>query len=318
MSTHRHGSPVALACGAVVAIALGSTPAWAAQVVVFDQTWDHTPDLADSHFRMPPAVETPADWVNPVDYSQGSAWVYLEVHTKPTAQETKFQVCFEANPTYACTAQSPTYTEVGTYEWETPFSGFWSPPGEYVDWAQGVNNIACILKDTMNGKPSADNVGPEVAALYTPTEVRLVVTIVEAGSVYEPPTPTGAGTGGSSSGGDGGTSGGDSSGGSSDGGVDPSATTGAPGDGSAGDGVSATAGAEDTGAGPVATGDSSSGAPADDESSGCVCRSSTSSSRSAPWLLVVLALRRRARAQRISSSSMSKTRVPAGRPLAPL
>ena len=45
-----------------------------------------------------------------------------------------------------------------------------------VDWTLGVNKLACILKDTMNGKPSADNVGPETAALYMPTEVRMVVT----------------------------------------------------------------------------------------------------------------------------------------------
>lgn len=170
-----------------------SSLAMADQFVVMDETWTHTPDLADSHKRFDPSVSTPDDWTSPVDYSQGTAWVYLEVHTKPTAQETKFQVCFEANPTYACTDQSPTYTTVGTYEWSTPFSSFWSPPGESVDWSQGDNKLACILKDTMNNKPSADNVGPEMAALYTPTEVRMVVTIVAPGSTYVPPIPTGEG-----------------------------------------------------------------------------------------------------------------------------
>ena len=98
ISTLRASSS-SVAFGAALLVALWSSVASAEQVVVFDQTWDHTPDLPDSHFRMPPSADAPADWTSPVDYSQGSAWVYLEVHTKPTEQETKFQVCFEATPT---------------------------------------------------------------------------------------------------------------------------------------------------------------------------------------------------------------------------
>ena len=189
-----------------VFVALSGGATQAAQVVVMDQTWVHGPDMPDSHFRVPPMDGTPANWVSPVDYSQGSAWVYLEVHAKPTLEPTRFQVCFEATPTYACTDQSPTYTEVGVYEWETPFANFYQ--GDMVDWTLGTHKLACILKDTMNGKPSADNVGPETAALYMPTEVRMVVTLVEPGGVYDPPTPTGEGsTGGDSSTGDGTTGG---------------------------------------------------------------------------------------------------------------
>ncbi|MBX7080370.1 MAG: hypothetical protein K1X88_14330 [Nannocystaceae bacterium] len=279
-----------LAWGIGATVMLASPSARAEQVVVFDRTWVHTPELPDSHYREMPDVGTPADWTSPVDYSQGSAWVYLEVHTKPTEQETKFQVCFEATPTYACTDQSPTYTDVGTYEWETPFANFWSPPGEFVDWTQGVTNIACILKDTMNGKPSADNVGPRTAALYTPTEVRMVVTLVEAGGVYEPPTPTGATTGGSDSGGgetlgDASTSFGSDGGGSS-------GTTGA---GSSGPASSSGAGEADGVAdGSGGNASSSTDAAADEGTAGCGC----SSERPRPaaallWLPVWLAIRRR-------------------------
>lgn len=202
---------------AIICVAALVSPALAHadQFVAMDQTWEHTPDLPDSHYREKPSAETPGDWTSPVDYSDGTAWVYLEVQTKPTAQETKFQVCFEATPTYACTAQSPTYTTTGIYEWPTPFSDFWSPPNEYVDWSQGVNKLASILKDTMNNKPSADNVGAETAALYTPTRVRMVVTIVSAGGAYVPPTPTGEGEGG----GGGGPLGGSGAGGTSEGGA---------------------------------------------------------------------------------------------------
>lgn len=249
--------------GLVGALALGLPCAEAAadQVVVFDQTYTHAPDLPDSHFRMPPAPEAPENWVSPVDWSAGSAWVHLEVMTKPTEQETKFQVCFEATPTYGCTYQSPTYTEAGVYEWETPFTGFWSPPGTAVDWTQGVNQIACILKDTMNGKPSADNVGDEIAALYMPTDVRIVVTLVEAGSVYEPPEPLDAGTGtgtgedgGGDSTGDGGDGAGSTTGG--EGGGDSTSGGAGEGEGESDDGALP---GEDDGAPPPASG--SDGAP---------------------------------------------------------
>ena len=183
-----------LVAATVSVVALSSSPALADQFVVVDSTWDHTPDLADSHYRVTPLAGTPADWKSPIDYASGSAHVRLEVFTKPTDQPTKFQVCFEATPTYACTDQSPTYTTVGVIEWDTPFSKFYVPAGEMVDWTKGTKKIALILKDTKNGKPSADNVGAVTAALYTPTHVRMVVTIVAPGSTYMPPPPPDAGT----------------------------------------------------------------------------------------------------------------------------
>ncbi len=178
---------------AFAAASLAGATARADQFVVVDSTWDHTPDLADSHYRVAPLAGTPTDWKNPVDYASGSAHVRLEVFTKPTDTPTKFQACFEATPTYACVDQSPIYTTVGVVEWDTPFSNFWSPPGESVDWSKGTNKIALVLKDTKNGKPSADNVGATTAALYTPTHVRMTITIVSAGSTYMPPPPPDAG-----------------------------------------------------------------------------------------------------------------------------
>lgn len=286
----------ALAGSAALLVSLWGSAALAAQVVVMDETWVHGPDMPDSHFRVAPIEGSPTNWVSPVDYSQGKAYVYLEVHTKPTDQPTRFQVCFEASPTYACTAQSPVYTEVGVYEWESDFAGFWSPPGESVDWTLGVKKIASILKDTMNGKPSADNVGAETAALYMPTEVRMVVTLVEPGGVYVPPTPTGEETtGGDESESDGSSSG---SGSGSSGGVDTTgaSTTGGP--GTTGEGTTTGAAGTSTTDGEVVTGevggpssssssgssstsegsgasDSSGGAEESSSGGGCGCRSSS-------------------------------------------
>ena len=77
----------------VAAVSLGSSAALADQFVVVDSTWDHTPDLADSHYRVVPTAATPADWKSPIDYASGMAHVRLEVFTKPTDTPTKFQAC---------------------------------------------------------------------------------------------------------------------------------------------------------------------------------------------------------------------------------
>ena len=296
---HRIPRGLPIVVGAALLSALWGSAAQAAQVVVLDETWVHAPDIADSHYRVDPRPGTPDNWVSPVDYSQGKAYLYLEVHSKPTAQPTRFQVCFEANPTYGCTEQSPIYTEVGVYEWESDFAGFWSPPGEFVDWSLGVNKIACILKDTMNNKPSADNVGPEMAALYMPTEVRLVVTIVEPGGIYEPPTPTGEGT--SSSGGD------ESSGGVSTTGsgestgtgpeepttstsMDPTSTTGSTGS----EGGASTSGSSSSSSSTSTA--SSDDAGTDDTAAGCACRSSSGHAPTGLlWTGLLLGLFRRSR-----------------------
>ncbi len=278
-----------LLASAAFLVALPGSVALAAQVVVMDETWVHAPELADSHYRVAPMLGTPENWVSPVDYSQGKAYVYLEVHSKPTAQPTRFQVCFEATPTYACTAQSPTYTEVGVYEWETDFAAFWSPPGEGVDWTLGVNKIACILKDTMNGKPSADNVGPETAALYMPTEVRMVITLVEPGGVYVPPTPSGEGStggdessGSSGSGSSGAETTADTTAASSTTGESPEATTADeptttadPGTSSTGAAVTGDATTTTSGGSTSGSSGAGEGGASEGSSDGCACRSSS-------------------------------------------
>lgn len=143
-----------------------------------------------------------------------------------------------------------------------------------MDWSQGVNAFACILKDTQNGKPSADNVGDEVAALYMPTEVRMVMTVVEAGSVYMSPSEMGGDTdtetGGETSDGEGGSESESDSGTTSD--------SGDPGDeSSSGDSSSGDSSSEDSGDSggssedEVGTSDGVGQQP--EQSTGCGCSS---------------------------------------------
>ena len=74
------------AWAAAAVVSLWSGAAFADQFVVVDSTWEHTPDLAVSHFRVAPLAGSPSDWVKPVDYSKGTAHVHLEVSTKRPGQ----------------------------------------------------------------------------------------------------------------------------------------------------------------------------------------------------------------------------------------
>ncbi len=141
----------------------------------------------DSHMRVAPLAGNPTNWVSPVDYSHGTAVVRLEVFTKPTTTATRFQICFEGSPSYACTDQAPAYTAPGVYTWTTQFTSFYQY--NMVDWTKPVSKVALILKDTMNGKPAPENVGATTSALYMPTNLRVTVTLVSPGGTYVPPAP---------------------------------------------------------------------------------------------------------------------------------
>lgn len=175
--------------------ALGAWSCFAAsaradQLTVVDVTYDHAAETThDSHLIVDASPATPPNLRSPIDYASGTAYVRLEVFTKPSDVPTRFQVCFNAQPTYACTHQAPPYTTTGVYTWATPFDEMWQ--GELVDWSRGLGDtLSLILKDTMNGKPAPENVGPEIAALYMPTRIRVTVTLVSPGDSYVPPGTT--------------------------------------------------------------------------------------------------------------------------------
>lgn len=176
--------------------------AHAKQFVVADATYTHSAQTTqDSHYKVEPSAETPDDWTSPVDYANGSVHVRLEVKTKPSNEPTRFQICFEMKVNYNCTDQVQPYTAPGVYEWDTDVQKGYRPGP--VDFTQGIERTALILKDTKNVKPAPENVGEATAALYLPSDLRVTVTVVAAGDEYEPPSD-GASPGGSGGGGAGG------------------------------------------------------------------------------------------------------------------
>jgi len=150
------------------------------QVVILDETYTATSaNTSDSHYRLPPRAGSPDDWEEPVDYAAGRAHVRLEVIEKPSDAPTLYNVCFEATPTYACLPYSPEYTAPGVYDYEYGFGVFYQ--GNQVDWSQGTNQIALILKDENEVKPQGD---PD----FYPTKIHVTITLLTADAVYVPPS----------------------------------------------------------------------------------------------------------------------------------
>jgi hypothetical protein len=192
MAKHRWLSVALLA-----ALSAVSWSAPGAQIVVVDAEYTHGPDTTkDSHFYVVVPPGTPTNWESPVNFAGGQAVVELEVKTKPSNAQTRFQVCFISKPDYSCTDQSPVYEQTGTVTWATDFSDFYVGNNGSVDWSLGAKDISLILKDTHNVKPAPENVGDQTAALYMPTDLHVTVTLVPEGETYVPPL-TDPGLGGS-------------------------------------------------------------------------------------------------------------------------
>ncbi|MEM6955237.1 MAG: hypothetical protein AAF411_02950 [Myxococcota bacterium] len=177
----------------LLAIAGAASSASAQQVVLFDEHWVHESSTRDSHYNVPLYGETPADFTSPIDYASGTLHLYMEILDKPTDEPTHMVFCWGTTPTYSCAGQSPRFDDEGRVEWSTDVQRFWRPGGQSLDFSQGLRgSMSAIVKDTMNGKPTADNVGEERAARYFPLEIRMVATLVAPGAAYEAPMPFGA------------------------------------------------------------------------------------------------------------------------------
>jgi uncharacterized membrane protein YgcG len=205
--------------------ALPATALAQEQFVLFDVSYSHDAETtSDSHYVVEPSAETPDNWRSPVDYAAAKVEMYLEVKTKPSDAPTRFQLCFIGTPSYACTDQSPVYTETGVVKWTSEFENFYQY--SQVDWSKPLNEYTLILKDDKNGKPAPENVGEQASTRYFPTHLRVVATLVPEGAIYTPPDAMQPGTGGSGGVGAGGQGGG--SGVSGGGGVAGAAAGNAP------------------------------------------------------------------------------------------
>ena len=178
-----------LVAASLLGLSLASHVARAEQFVLVDESYTHSAQTTkDSHYYPVLPDNRPKDWTQPVDYAHGSVHIILDVATKPAGDTpTKYQACFEGSPSYGCTLQSPTYTQTGRVEWDSPFKDFWYE--STVDWSKGVQRMPLILKDTNNNKPPGD---PK----YMPSDLHVQVILVSAGDKFVPAPAPAAGSGG--------------------------------------------------------------------------------------------------------------------------
>jgi hypothetical protein len=171
-----------------------SSVARADQFTLVDVSYTHSADTtSDSHYYVMLPADTPKDWTKPVDWSNGSVHLIVDVKTKPPGDaKTKMQVCFEGTPAYQCTDQSPTYTTTGKVEWDSQFKNFWK--GGELDWSKGIKKLPLILKDDQNNKPAGD---PK----YMPTDLHVQLYLVSPGAKFVPPAAGSGGTGAAGAGG---------------------------------------------------------------------------------------------------------------------
>ena len=258
---------------AFLLVFLASGPALAQQLVTFDQVITITQQgngAGAFHYLIKPAATEPASWTTPVDYSKGTAHVHLEVMEKPSKRNTTLTICFDGNlEGYGCIT-TPAYTDVGTHDsMHVLPSATWQY--NKIAWSKRRQEYHLVVKDpalggTPGGRPASD---------YTPTKMRVAMTVVPAGGTYTPPpgaaspavdggaapdaAPGGdtmAGTGGTSGAGTGGSTG---AGGSGTGGSGTGATGGSSSNtgGSSAGGGTAGSGGSSTGGSGIGTGGTS-------------------------------------------------------------
>jgi hypothetical protein len=154
------------------------------QFLLLDTSYTATAqNTSDSHFAATPGSGVPTNWKSPTDYTQGKAYVELDILQKPSAVSTLYNICFENDSGAACLPYGPAYTTTGHTAWSADFTSFWN--FDVVDWTQGVTKVSLILKDAMENKKQGD-------ADFYPYEAHVQISIVPKDMTYVAPMGTGA------------------------------------------------------------------------------------------------------------------------------
>jgi MYXO-CTERM domain-containing protein len=173
-----------LAAGALATL-LAAAPARAEQIVLFDTTYTHT-NANDSHHSISgAALNQPANWTAPIDYSQGTIHFYQEVMTKPSNKPTIIDFCLISTRDYGC-IETFVYTTTGLHETVRSMAGKDVDKRNVIDFTHAMRSIQMVLKTPAptyinGGSPQSD---------FLPSTMRFVATLVSPGGTYVRPIPT--------------------------------------------------------------------------------------------------------------------------------
>lgn len=167
----------------------------AEQFVLFDVAFTYTKTDADnsthskSHYYVKePKLNPnrPRDWTAPVDYRNGTVHIRAEVIEKPAgAAPTTWTLCYIPNKGqgngYGCTGTG-IYREKGVYEVDVPMTSFWENGS--ILWTDGIKQMDLVIKDDSGGRGHAHRRADHEK--YFPTQMRITMIQVSAGSTYNP------------------------------------------------------------------------------------------------------------------------------------
>jgi hypothetical protein len=174
---------------------LASPRGYAQQFVLFDVTFTFTKADADnskpskSHYYVRGKMlnpDRPKDWVQPVDYRNGTVHIRTEVIEKPAGGEpTTWTLCYIPNKGqkngYGCTG-TVVYREKGVYEQDVKMTSFWQ--NDSIVWSEGIKEMHLVIKANSGGGGHAHKRAD--AEKFFPTKMRITMIQVAAGSTYDP------------------------------------------------------------------------------------------------------------------------------------
>ena len=171
-----------------IALSFPLQSAFAEQFVLYDKVFTFEKEDAvptKSHLKLSAdelSKDTPEDWTSPVNYIDGTVYVYMEVLEKPKGDaETYWSLCYRANQgqngaAYACTG-SPRYTATGTYERVNDMKTIFQR--DKVVWSKGLKGVSLVTKASnskVKGKSHA-HLQPDISK-YFPTKIRVIMVQV--------------------------------------------------------------------------------------------------------------------------------------------
>lgn len=173
----------------------GQSQGTSKQFMLFDVAFMYTKENADnstpskSHYYVTHSMlspDVPKDWTTPVDYRNGTVHIRLEVFEKPPGNApTTWTLCYIPNKGrgngYGCT-NTDLYLEPGIYEKDVPMTSFWE--NESIIWSEGIKQMDLVIKDDSGGQGHAHKRADHER--YFPTNVRITMVQVAAGSTYDP------------------------------------------------------------------------------------------------------------------------------------
>ncbi len=175
--------------GTMVAMAAASmvTTSSAAELVVYDETFDFDETEHGFHYYQPPPG-APADWSSPDDYYNGTWEMRFEIFDQATNRASKLQTCiWVTGGNETCSPHTPVEGPGNVATSSTSPSTWWTKSGP-VDFAHpeiwdrlGMplwNDETCVVSDWDNSFCWEDR------GDYFPMRIRLTVVAVSAGSTF--------------------------------------------------------------------------------------------------------------------------------------